>query len=855
MADAVPTAVPTAVPSQAAVSQSAASKCAASQPAASQPAANPTPAPHPVAVHLPLRQPAASQPPTTQLPLTQLPLTQLPPLDQPLPTELSAQVYLSPRQHEATAAARRASNGAGAATSRNEAVDITSRPPARDVGVAPHRAGTRGSAGDSISNGADEDGEACGWTLCGYSGKTVLSCFIFSFLWLSISATLASSMFVHTAFLSEPMDDYMEMTISTVTNVAGGMAVILAIAAAYYYGAVLHPACGAATMATLCCGLCTPASDGQNAPPAYSRLDEADKRHLPMRRALMELRHLSKLKSLGSFGVFYLAYVSLSTVRLDYWHGHETLVWLEDAHAGAGVEPVTHATTVEDIAAYLDGNLADVIKELKGICSKCEVGVTPQQGDMTYLDLEDFVCSDFDSVVGSAVYPSRDCWAEDRLWAKSPSSLTAPCCGNATLVRASVAMMTEAIAYGLTELPLARLLSGGTDHSYSSTEFFVRHFEQEENFMLQLIVSRDQRMAGIEYHVAALKDDAPDRVHIIPAYWSFNYANVQLQHLLLGIMCVAGVLTLAHDRRRMVEHFCGPVRIQRSLWDEILDWRRQWGPYVVLVEIQSIVLPLVVEVLMPFLQLPTWTFWVVYTEMVLSVRLLHEGMLAPALRRLVAVLDEATPNMIALVVVLVPLSALTSLMYSQLFGLFDDGFSDPVVSLSRVVNMLTAPPPSTNTEGEELESQERGAELLFYWSTIIIRLCFGSFIVAILVGAWNKVINTEAQAEIRAARDASLPPGYLEPAAQRTGCTRALQFLDFFCTARLYGTYEPRLIEALETQIHLTEHADSSGAASGTQLMVNAAQLGELVGKAPAAQLLSAHGVLSVDGQLAAFDA
>ena len=361
----------------------------------------------------------------------------------------------------------------------------------------------------------------------------------------------------------------------------------------------------------------------------------------------------------------------------------------------------------------------------------------------------------------------------------------------------------------------------------------------------------------------------------------------------------------------------------------MLEWSKRWSLYVTLIEIPSVLLPMLFEVMLPFLQLPTWTFWIAFSEMVLSIRLLHEGTLAPALKRLVAVFDEATPNMIALVVVLIPLTALTSLMHSQLFGLFDDGFSDPFVSLSRVVNMLTAPPPAANTEGEKIESQEGGAEvrlqtklkpslpgrplpalplksdqtrpnrpapplpsflcpslsphnglcfasltgqLLFYWSTVVIRLCFGSFIVAILVGAFNKVIASywpfmtfhatfhrlpltfhrfprsfdqvvasEAAVAADAQRDASLPPGYVD-ASERTSCGQFGVFCNFFATARLYGSYEPRLLQALETQIRLTELADASGGAKSAQLMVNAAELAELVGTNPAIQLLRSYG-------------
>jgi hypothetical protein len=44
----------------------------------------------------------------------------------------------------------------------------------------------------------------------------------------------------------------------------------------------------------------------------------------------------------------------------------------------------------------------------------------------------------------------------------------------------------------------------------------------------------------------------------------------------------------------------------------------------------------------------------------------------PALRRLVRVVEEATPNVVALVMVFLPIGMLTAAMYAQLFGLFDE---------------------------------------------------------------------------------------------------------------------------------------------------------------------------------------
>ena len=60
---------------------------------------------------------------------------------------------------------------------------------------------------------------------------------------------------------------------------------------------------------------------------------------------------------------------------------------------------------------------------------------------------------------------------------------------------------------GITSLPIDTLLHGGTDPSYSSTEYFVQHYVETKQFIMQLIVSRAQRFAATEYHVAPVRAD------------------------------------------------------------------------------------------------------------------------------------------------------------------------------------------------------------------------------------------------------------------------------------------------------------------------------------------------------------
>ena len=59
-----------------------------------------------------------------------------------------------------------------------------------------------------------------------------------------------------------------------------------------------------------------------------------------------------------------LADIALSTVRLDWWQGHETLGWLDEAYKKAGVRPLTAAEEVVEIADYLDNSLGRVINEV-----------------------------------------------------------------------------------------------------------------------------------------------------------------------------------------------------------------------------------------------------------------------------------------------------------------------------------------------------------------------------------------------------------------------------------------------------------------------------------------------------------
>ena len=309
-------------------------------------------------------------------------------------------------------------------------------------------------------------------------------------------------------------------------------------------------------------------------------------------------------------------------------------------------------------------------------------------------------------------------------------------------------------------LPLREVGEEASLASMGASEQFVEHRVRHEQFLLQLIVSRDLHMASISYHTHQPVADAPRAITAGASYWSFNYASLRTQAVLVVLLYALGILTMIHD------------------WREVWAWVRadpelrpakglRLGLYGWLVKLPSVIAPLVLELLRPHLHLPDWVFWVTCVELLLSMRLVHEGTIIPALRRIIRVIEAAMPNIVALLTVLIPIVILTALMHAQLFGLFNAGFSDFYVSITRVVRTLFAPPPPSITEDESQEASLPGSELMYYvstsgcdpnprpllqpadervfgsrfsqWGTLVIRLGFGSFIVAILVGAFNKV--------------------------------------------------------------------------------------------------------------------
>jgi len=443
----------------------------------------------------------------------------------------------------------------------------------------------------------------------------------------------------------------------------------------------------------------------------YSDEEDGQAVLLPVRRVAEELNWLENFRGFVLFLLFFACYFSLNTVRLDWWKGHETIKMLEATRDGLKIPALVDGGSLMEANTYLVHGLPEIAVSLKKHrCLNCKIGITPINHDMNHLSMAQFICSDFLSIADSDEYPSRDCAAADAAFALNPSATedTTPCCADATLVRASVAAMAAVGTSAEVPQTLEELL-GGVDELTSQ---LLEKRIDESGGLYQVIVSRELRMAGIQYYATwDDKENAPGHITPKSQFWTYSYNHSVVKDYLLILVLAFGILSLMHE---VVQP-----------WTENVESVRGYvlNPFMLMVEIPTIVLPPLIELLKREIDISEYTIFVTLLELLLVIRLFEEGEIVPPLRLFVSVLNHAGSMLLKFVVVLFPMIFITAAAQSQLFGPFDDGYADYATSVSRIVRVLTAPP---STEGPIFEHTNLGAQLMYYWRAQHAQSALGS---------------------------------------------------------------------------------------------------------------------------------
>jgi hypothetical protein len=180
---------------------------------------------------------------------------------------------------------------------------------------------------------------------------------------------------------------------------------------------------------------------------------------------------------------------------------------------------------------FLVENLMRAPMTLKDLCSTCAIAITPKPEPIRLLSESDFICTDFEVLAdGKGAGPLRSgCrgngprkianLAVDLAWVRDPSTATAPCCKNLTVMYASLYLLgTSAVledighpnASAVTHMPFHELQAAFNVHRATGSpalkrfsgvdidpiqHFILRNIHSNGHF-LQLLISRNQCAAA-----------------------------------------------------------------------------------------------------------------------------------------------------------------------------------------------------------------------------------------------------------------------------------------------------------------------------------------------------------------------
>lgn len=236
----------------------------------------------------------------------------------------------------------------------------------------------------------------------------------------------------------------------------------------------------------------------------------------------------------------------------------------------------------------------------------------------------------------------------------------------------------------------------------------------------------------------------------------------------------------------------------QQFYSECLTWREVRAaactPYYCFFFASSLA-PVLVEIIKANLTVVQWTLWMSITQLIMFMRTFIEGQCLLPFRLIIATIRHASINLAYVMSIVLVTAIVIMLIYGQLFGIFDPHLTMGTWGLARIFKMLTSPPP---LEVIHVTQSPVGAITLYYWTTAVIRLTFGSFVIAVIVGSFN---HTRLELMKEKEKLAILPAGLESLVVPRKWHDGFWEVTWYLLTWRLYGHTMPHLHRTLHRLI------------------------------------------------------
>jgi len=348
--------------------------------------------------------------------------------------------------------------------------------------------------------------------------------------------------------------------------------------------------------------------------------------------------------------------------------------------------------------------------------------------------------------------------------------------------------------------------------------------------LAQVIISRDQRMLGMELGAEWVDSiTSPHNVHSNQVVWSLNIAALKGERGLWATMAVIFLVSVSHE----VGELYGECLTVAELIKRLLN---PWLIFKAAV--------LVVPFLLQFISSLAVSLRVTvnsYIIVIMSLRFFIELQVLSPFRMVIAPVLYAMTQLGSVVVIVALMGLILAMLYGQLFGVFDSTLHLSTTGFAKIIKLLTSPP---EMDADHMRQSLAGEVLLYYWATFIMRLVLGSFMVAVLVGAFNTVRGRIAtEKTMRRA----LPADYVY--RQKEGCRLELaDALWYALTGRVNGAFLPLMYRKLK-RLASTGTAVQCVAGRATHEF-SQAQLAEYFGARSANFIVDRYGVLPPAGHI-----
>ena len=444
-----------------------------------------------------------------------------------------------------------------------------------------------------------------------------------------------------------------------------------------------------------------------------------------------DLLRWSKRKGFILWLVFFLLFCAEQWILFDTVFGHETLAVYRRARDSHDLPEYMSLTTDLECEHFITHELEEIIEYSYELCPECHIAVAAKSSDMHILTMADLICTDWTIDAETAHYPLRDCHAADASWRANPTAYSAPCCDTPDLVLASIALMAAHKEHGI-ETETMEHLTNLSDGAVGQREIhaYVDHHIDSDNFLLQLLISRDERMVGVMY--TAERVDPSHQPHLVkPAssYWSFNYYAEAEGHttVIVVLMYAAWCLSLIHELTEVYSAAPSVREAARGVFS---------SSFLLFVEIPSFIMPVAQRFISGRLDVNTVLIISCASIMIGAARSFQEaGEVIGPVRLIVQTFSNAIPQTLGFFMVAVPAMVLLGFVQSLLFGVFLLDYADFKHAFAKQFSIFQM--------GAEIDDETRkyapvGTEIMYYGAPFVLFLVMSQFLIAIFVGAFDE---------------------------------------------------------------------------------------------------------------------